>query len=347
MKLTGRREFARARGSSMWCIARVVTLALGVLMVSTTTCSSKYTDNVIIYCHDTNNCADYPGTSCNGELCVCPRPGLLWCRGGCWPKETCRFPQKECDTAADCPQPANPRCGEATCEFALCGFNFVPLSKLPSQTPGDCRHLWCDGDGHVVAIDDGSDTYDDGAECTIDVCEAGAATTVPYVNAAVCPETGKGVCHNNACVECISGMVPCSSELACVAGRCVNPDCVNAQWDQALGETAKDCGGPCGPCDDGSACKVNADCLNGVCKSSLCQPPTCSDGVRNGSETDTDCGGPASCPRCPTAQGCKVGSDCESGVCWAGACEPPKCTDGIKNGDEEDWDCGGSCPSCL
>jgi hypothetical protein len=122
--------------------------------------------------------------------------------------------------------------------------------------------------------------------------------------------------------------------------------CVNNQGDQALGETAMDCGGSCLPCETGSACKVNADCLTSVCKANFCQAPTCMDGARNGNETGLDCGGLPSCPRCPTGQGCKVGSDCESGVCWAGACEPPKCTDGIKNGDEADWDCGGACPPC-
>ncbi|NUQ73069.1 MAG: hypothetical protein HUU21_05895 [Polyangiaceae bacterium] len=220
------------------------------------------------------------------------------------------------------------------------------MSKLDSQLPGDCKHLWCDGQGHIVAIDDAGDIYNDGAECTVDVCEEGAPTTVPYLNSAVCPESGNGICHNNACVECINDMVPCAAGLACDGGTCVSAHCVNNQWEQALGETAMDCGGPCLPCENGSACKVNADCQDNVCKAGQCQTPTCSDGVRNDNETGIDCGGPPSCPRCPTGQGCKLGSDCESGVCWAGTCEPPKCTDAIKNGDETDWDCGGSCPPC-
>jgi len=327
---------------------RVVTLALGIAVLGTTTCGFyRHTNDVIIYCHDTNNCADYPETSCNDEgFCQCTRAGELWCRGACWPKLECRLPVKECETAADCPQPSNPRCGEATCEAALCGFNFVPLSKLSSQIEGNCRHLWCDGAGHLVEIEEGGDTYDDGAECTKDVCEAGETKAIPEGNGDTCPATGEGVCYNNACVECIDKMVPCAAGLACDGGRCVNAHCVNNQGDQALGETALDCGGSCLPCETGSACKVNADCLTSVCKANLCQAPTCMDGARNGNETGLDCGGPPSCPRCPTGQGCKVGSDCESGVCWAGTCEPPKCTDGIKNGDEADWDCGGSCPPC-
>jgi hypothetical protein len=47
--------------------------------------------------------------------------------------------------------------------------------------------------------------------------------------------------------------------------------------------------------------------------------PTCSDGIKNGSETGVDCGGP-DCPRCPTGQGCASRSDCASAVCTAGTC---------------------------
>ncbi len=52
--------------------------------------------------------------------------------------------------------------------------------------------------------------------------------------------------------------------------------------------------------------------------------PTCTDGIRNGTETGIDCGG--SC---------------------ANACVAlPTCTDGIRNGTETGIDCGGSCLAC-
>jgi hypothetical protein len=41
--------------------------------------------------------------------------------------------------------------------------------------------------------------------------------------------------------------------------------------------------------------------------------------VRNGSETDVDCGGP-DCPRCGRFGRCSVPSDCESAVCFQGSC---------------------------
>ncbi|KAF8058369.1 hypothetical protein HT031_005687 [Scenedesmus sp. PABB004] len=77
--------------------------------------------------------------------------------------------------------------------------------------------------------------------------------------------------------------------------------------------------------------------------------PTCFDGIKNGDETDVDCGG-SSCLPCLTIHAaCKIDSDCGSDYCKGGSCgEPhPTCSDGIKNGLETGVDCGGSaCPAC-
>jgi hypothetical protein len=57
-------------------------------------------------------------------------------------------------------------------------------------------------------------------------------------------------------------------------------------------------------------CNVSADCPAGdVCVNNLCLPPTCSDGMQDGSETGVDCGGPL-CPPCQAGQGCNVDTDC-------------------------------------
>jgi hypothetical protein len=74
---------------------------------------------------------------------------------------------------------------------------------------------------------------------------------------------------------------------------------------------------------------------------------SCTDGVRNGSETGVDCGG-GTCPACPTGQTCSVNSDCQTGICIGGVCKDPSCTDGLRNGGETDVDCGGgTCPTCV
>jgi hypothetical protein len=75
-------------------------------------------------------------------------------------------------------------------------------------------------------------------------------------------------------------------------------------------------------------------------------PPTCFDGIKNGTETDIDCGG--ECPPCPDGDDCLVDSDCESGVCDSMICQAPTCEDGVQNGLETDVDCGGPvCPGCA
>ena len=79
-----------------------------------------------------------------------------------------------------------------------------------------------------------------------------------------------------------------------------------------------------------------------------CQELTCDDNVRNGSETDVDCGG--SCAVCADGATCLADSDCSSQVCGEGlTCEAATCNDGIQNGDEIGVDCGSptrNCGSC-
>jgi hypothetical protein len=254
-----------------------------------------------------------------------------------------------CKSSTDCPAPEEPRCATAQCTNGACRIEFKPLGKLPSQIRGDCVSEYCDGAGKVATLPDGDDTYNDGRQCTIDACKDGMWVNTPLPDGTPCPETGLGACYQGECGSCYQ-VAPvfyvCGSGFECAASRCVPPHCTNGAFDPLDKETAEDCGGPCGPCDLGDACKVGADCLDGVCASGTCQPPSCSDGVINDGETGTDCGGPPSCPRCPPGQGCDFGSDCVSGVCWAGLCEEPRCDDGLKNGDELGVDCGGPCALC-
>lgn len=93
-------------------------------------------------------------------------------------------------------------------------------------------------------------------------------------------------------------------------------------------ETDVDCGGGsglggtgCPACGGGRRCVAPGDCSSGVCKAGLCQPPSCTDGLKNGAETGIDCGGGA-CPGCAVCLACKVDTDCDTTVCQAGLCAP-------------------------
>jgi hypothetical protein len=47
----------------------------------------------------------------------------------------------------------------------------------------------------------------------------------------------------------------------------------------------------------------------------------CADGMKNGNETDTDCGG-NQCPKCPHGKKCMKNMDCESNHCNNDTCAP-------------------------
>ncbi len=75
---------------------------------------------------------------------------------------------------------------------------------------------------------------------------------------------------------------------------------------------------------------------------------TCGDGIKDGAETDIDCGG-GQCQACVDRKHCTVGTDCVSGTCnSANICVDPTCTDGKQDGAESDVDCGGpQCATCI
>jgi len=73
---------------------------------------------------------------------------------------------------------------------------------------------------------------------------------------------------------------------------------------------------------------------------------TCSDGVKDGLETDIDCGGLTNCPRCRGGLGCVLTSDCiNNATCSQNKCDT--CSDRTLDDGETDVDCGGSvCSPC-
>jgi hypothetical protein len=141
----------------------------------------------------------------------------------------------------------------------------------------------------------------------------------------------------------------CPSRI-CTAGVCAAPSPTDGVKNGD--ETDVDCGGTKAPkCDALKTCKVAGDCSTGVCldkgQGLMCQPAAPDDGVKNGDETDVDCGG-TKAPKCADTKACKSRSDCTSDVCTANACVAPAPADGVQNGMETDIDCGGpAAPRCA
>jgi hypothetical protein len=72
-------------------------------------------------------------------------------------------------------------------------------------------------------------------------------------------------------------------------------------------------------CADTKGCQSGADCQSGVCQGQKCQAPTCTDTLKNGDESDVDCGG-AKCPGCANGKACSVAGDCVSKACTSKTC---------------------------
>lgn len=108
-------------------------------------------------------------------------------------------------------------------------------------------------------------------------------------------------CGGPDCLPCKPGLF-CTQASDCISGVCTAGVCqVPTHTDGVKNgdETGIDCGYPGGPlhtCEDGDGCSEGTDCKSSVCYLGYCNPPTCTDSVRNGTETGPDCGGP--CPPC-------------------------------------------------
>jgi len=82
--------------------------------------------------------------------------------------------------------------------------------------------------------------------------------------------------------------------------------------------------GQCVECLDNSQCGATGYCFQNMCAA-------CDDGVKNGDETDVDCGG-TSCSQCEQGKTCLTSTDCTSTFCADGVC----CNEA----------CDGECSTC-
>ena len=160
-------------------------------------------------------------------------------------------------------------------------------------------------------------------------------------------DCGGGLCEGCAFGRACRWNQDCGSG-ACVRGRCASPTCVDGALDGD--ESDIDCGGSCAACATDQLCRDDTDCQADaglVCDSAHRCVARCNDGVRDGEESDIDCGGPV-CSACAAGGACRSPFDCSGKLeCESGVCTDP-CTDGIRNVEETDVDCGGPlCSACA
>jgi hypothetical protein len=149
-------------------------------------------------------------------------------------------------------------------------------------------------------------------------------------------------------------------QVACVADGIKNGN-----------EADVDCGGPermpgCPKrCEEAQLCNADCDCdafslcknVGGILKcvtdpmtpmpdKGVCGGIICSNGTKDDSESDKDCGGV--CGGCADGKACVYNEDCVSNSCVSDICVPSNCMDFSTNGAETGIDCGGgTCPKCV
>jgi hypothetical protein len=167
---------------------------------------------------------------------------------------------------------------------------------------GDCDHLLANGCETNLASD--------AANCGLcgNVCPHGES------------------CLHGACAGPQALGTACTSDHQCASGFCASGVCC----DTACGGACQACNlagslGTCTPLPAGApgtpACApLVCDGTHGVCVA----PSSCTDGVKDGHETDVDCGGP-DCAPCTLGKACLISCDCDvassydcaNGICVA------------------------------
>jgi hypothetical protein len=231
-----------------------------------------------------------------------------------------------------------------------CGGTSCPPCAVPEHCAanGDCLSGYCDKG--TCSPPTPTDSIADDSETDVDC--GGAIDSDGNTN----PESdGAPACGNGKLCglasDCTSGV--CTGATNARAGTCAAP--TDTDGVKNGGETGIDCGGATGAlgpvtgsdgapaCPAGQGCGIAADCTSGVCTAMICQAADPTDGVKNGGETDTDCGGTGDgAPPCAPGKMCLAPTDCDSKVCTGGTCVAASATDKVQNGGESDVDCGGT-----
>jgi len=149
----------------------------------------------------------------------------------------------------------------------------------------------CDGENKTCPVDEVAAT---GTTCTASLSSGGTETGTCFFGKCIAPEEQ---CYLAGFLAQLCSPVSCNAELACQG---TSPSgCFSANEITPL---------------DGTKCDTGKSCFQGVCVADATLPlpedlEGCTNNVKDGSETDVDCGG-GSCPPCFGGQNCTVDTDC-------------------------------------
>ncbi len=213
------------------------------------------------------------------------------------------------------------------CQPAACGDGFVGPGEGcddGDQDNGDqctnaCKVPSC-GDGVVEA---GIEECDDGnvddsdiclTTCVLSKCGDGFVRAETETCDDANPDNSDACLANCKLATCGDGFVHegvegCDDSNKDNSDSCL--DCVVARCGDGFVNEGIEA------CDDAN--DIDDDGCNNLCA----KPATCDDGVKNGMESDLDCGGPL-CGGCEEGEGCTDGEDCASTFCGEHVCVTPK-----------------------
>ena len=230
-----------------------------------------------------------------------------------------------CDEGA-----ANQAAGACTpaCQPQACGDGYVGISEgcddgnliNGDACTSECKSPTC-GDGvvqdGVEECDDGDADNSDGClnNCKLAVC----GDSYVYSGHEGCDDgntQNDDACLDNCKVaKCGDGYVHTGVE-ACDDGNKDNSDgclqmCIIATCGDGYVHEGVEA------CDDANAVEDDG------CDNACAAPATCVDGLKNGEESDVDCGGPA-CEGCLDGEECDADMDCGSFFCGEHVCVTPR-----------------------
>ena len=353
---------ARACASGADCVG-------GFCLPSTHLCGSTCADGVQDYGESDVDCGSGCATRCPvGAHCGsggdCDTGVCNYATGLCIVTPCLDGTKDFGETGVDCGRVCSTLCangvacqGDPDCASAICNTSGACVAtrcqdgvKNGTETGVDCGGGTCSGCGDGAACAGGVDCLSGLCHvykhfCTSDPCNDGVKDG---------DETGFD-CGGSKCGPCGLGKA-CGTGADCATGFCATSNtCVESQCRDGRKngtEVDVDCGGACPiACGQGKACGKASDCLSGLCNAQTgkCIGNRCLDTVKNGDETDLDCGG--ACPaKCATGKACKIGNDCASGICNAQTetCVATRCQDGVRDDAETAVDCGGgACAACA
>ncbi|MFM2152050.1 MAG: hypothetical protein RL199_485 [Pseudomonadota bacterium] len=256
---------------------------------------------------------------------------------------------ERCSSDDDCADDG--RCTDAVC-LATCSTDG---DCLTGQTciAGVCRSpagVACVAQSECSGATDVCALTAAGLVCSARACRAQASCDDGVRNQSETDVDCGGVCADGRIGKVCAAGKACQLGENCASGVCRSGKCAAATCSDGMkngSEKGIDCGATgCGKCPAGTAMAEGdaSFCDSGLVTGGACARRTCSDGSKNGDETDVDCGGTL-CAPCADTKACAVGRDCESGVCarLAGTlkCAVPTGADKARNGSETDVDCGG------